>query len=96
MIAKGDLLLRNNGLPLLGNTGVINRLIVTGLFPRHRPPLLDLVRGLYLGTSFFCQSCSYSSGASWLHAEGKLSQPLGVFTVPVRSSEAAFKPFSII
>lgn len=41
--ASGELVLRNNGLPLSGNTVVFNRLIVTGLFPHHRPQLLDLV-----------------------------------------------------
>ncbi len=95
MIARGDLLLRNNGLPLRGSTGVINRLIITGLFPCHRPHFWILLES-YLGTSFFCQSCSCSSGAVGRHVEAELSQPLGVFTVPVKSCEAAFKLFSII
>lgn len=34
-LLKENLPVWNNGLPLLGNTGIINRLIMIGLFPYH-------------------------------------------------------------
>lgn len=60
VIVKRDLLLRNNGFPILRESGVINRLFIMGLFPCHRPLFWILLES-YLATSFFCQSCSYSS-----------------------------------
>lgn len=54
VIARGDLLLRNNVLPLLGNAGSINRLTITGLLP-HRRPHFCILLGNYLGNSFVCQ-----------------------------------------
>lgn len=50
VIVKSDLLVQNNGLPLLRKTGIINSLIITGLFPSQRPHFWNLL-DCYLATS---------------------------------------------
>lgn len=75
VIASGDLLLRNNGLPLRGNTAVINRLIITGLFPRHRALFWILLEG-YLGNLFLLSGLLFliPGGSCWSWTQGINSQ----------------------
>lgn len=76
MISEADLLPQNNGFPLLGNVGIINRLIITGLFPRHRPHFCILLES-YLGplssvsSAFTHLWVSYNSHISSLFHRGR-------------------------